>query len=104
MDTMTYRKIILDNLNNCSPILKQIDYDIINQSHSFIMDNNNMCIGWLISNRVYPVFQSTRHIKWLNSFNKNLKSELQKRKERLIKDTLQNILPMDIIYLLFNYV
>jgi len=66
-----------------------------------------MCVGWSILDVVYPVFQSTRHKKWLQAINNGLKKELIKRNHirlKLIRSILlkTNILPTDIIQLIIG--
>ena len=111
MDVFMYRKIILDNLNNCEPLLKPLNQNMINNGHCFIQNDREMCIGWLVFGRIYPTFQSTRHKKWLHSINTDLEKEIRKRKRLEIRKRKRlliyskillkiKILPIDVIQII----
>jgi hypothetical protein len=103
MDVFMYRGIILDNLNNCQMLLKPINQNIIEKDY-FIQNDKSVCIGWLILDRIYPVFNETRHKNWLNSLNIELSNEIIKRRRQLIYNILLkiDILPTDIIELIID--
>ena len=85
MDVGMYRRIILNDLNNCQPLLVLSNVNNLNKiknGHSFIQNDTHICIGWLILDIIYPVFQSTRHKQWLHVIHTGLTKEIHKRKKR----------------------
>lgn len=115
MDVLAYRRIVLGGRDNYEPVLKPFHYNcivcqqMIQNANCFILNDSNMCIGWNILDRMYPVFQSTRHKRQLHIMNTGLQKEIKKRKKRkrrLIYSIFVNItiLPTDVIQLITKHI
>ena len=114
MDVFDYRRIVLNDEDSCKQLLKPINYQSIKNGHSFKQNDKEMCVGWLIYNRIYPIFQATKHRKNLNILNNEISTGIIKRNQRikskvfrLLYQTkiLQNkVFPKNIIFLIINYI
>ncbi len=104
MDVFDYRKIIL--ANKAKSILKPINQEEINKGHCFIQNDTQMCIGWLLYDRIYPVFQGTIHKRNLEFFELQLKSEINNRYSKQVFNIFyeMHILPIEIINLIIKYI
>ena len=82
MDVIQYRQVVLGGVENCSPILVPYLPDAIRRGHCFRMNQTEMCTGWKVRGRVSPVFQATRHRRWLCTLRVQLHQEIKIRYRR----------------------
>ena len=97
MDVTKYRKIVLglyqsQTAEQVRPLLGQKSSNYVPSPGSFLMNNNTVCYGWWVGERLYPVFQRTRHVTKLQRLKQGLRESVQRRQaQRITRRLLRHI-------------